>query len=225
MADRRLVVAIDGPAGAGKSAVGRRIAERLGLPFLDSGLLYRAVAWLALERGVRVADTAALVALASLPELTVLDGAVRLGSEDLSAHVHQREILAGLSAIAAVGPVRAAINAKQRKLAEGGMVIAGRDIGTVVFPETPHKFFLTAGVEERVRRRAAQFEKRGEQIDSEVMTREIADRDRVDSARAVAPLRPADDALLIATDSLSLEEVVERVVQHVLDQQRAPGRI
>ena len=209
------VVAIDGPAGAGKSAVGRRVAERLGLPFLDSGLLYRAVTWLALERGVSTTDLEALVAIASLPDLDVRGGSVRLGERDLGEFVHLPEILWSLGAVSALAPVREAINRKQRALATGGMVVAGRDIGTVVFPRTPFKFFLTATVDERVRRRAAQFEKRGEPFDREVMTREIATRDELDSTRAVAPLRPAGDAVIIDTGGMSLDGVVEQVVERV----------
>lgn len=209
------VVAIDGPAGAGKSAVGRRVAEMLDLPFLDSGLLYRAVTWLALERGLPASDVAALVAIASSPELNVVGGSIRLGDRDLGEVVHQPEILWNLSRIAALGPVREAINAKQRALARTGMVVAGRDIGTVVFPETPFKFFLTATVEERVRRRAAQFERRGEPFDREVMAREITTRDELDSTREVAPLMPAADAVIIATDGMSLDGVVQQVVERI----------
>lgn len=193
--------------------MGRRVAHWLGLRFLDSGLLYRSVTWLALERGVAIADVETLVAIASLPELTVVDGAARLGDRDLSMHVHQPEILWSLSAVSALAPVREAVNDKQRRLAASGMVVAGRDIGTVVFPDTPYKFFLTAGVEERVRRRAAQLEKRGEPYDPEVMAREISQRDELDSNRPVGPLRPAPDAMIIATDGLSLEQVVERVLE------------
>jgi len=213
--DLAVVVAIDGPAGAGKSAVGRRVAARLNLPFLDSGLLYRAVTWLALERGVPTSDGAALVAIASLPDLEVADGSIRLGDRDLGEFVHQPEILWSLSAISAQAPVREAINAKQRRLAAGGMVVAGRDIGTVVFPQTPFKFYLTATVEERVRRRAAQLEKRGEPFDREAMVREITTRDELDSTRAVAPLRPAADAFIIDTDAMGLDGVVDAIVAHV----------
>ena len=211
------VVAIDGPAGAGKSAVGRRVAESLRLPFLDSGLLYRAVAWLALERGIPAADVGALAGIAAQPELNIRGGSISLGDRDLGPFVHQPEILWSLSTISALAPVREAINAKQRALARGGMVVAGRDIGTVVFPDTPFKFFLTASVEERVRRRAAQLERRGEPFDRPAMIREITTRDEHDSTRAVAPLRPAADAVIIPTDGMSLEEVVQRVVELVRD--------
>ncbi|TMD50863.1 MAG: hypothetical protein E6I85_14660 [Chloroflexi bacterium] len=120
-----------------------------------------------------------------------------------------------LSAISQVPEVREAINARQRRLAEDGVVMAGRDIGTVVFPETPHKFFLTASLDERVLRRLAQKERRGEKADAGEMEREIADRDVADSTRLVAPLKPAPDAIVIDTDGLGLDEVVDRIVQRI----------
>jgi CMP/dCMP kinase len=211
-----VVVAVDGPAGAGKSAVGRRVAEALGLPFVDSGLFYRAVAWLAHEDGVPADDVPGLVAIASRPDLRVEGGHVFAGDRELTDLVHRPEINQNLSAISQVPEVRAAINERQRRLVAGrGAVVAGRDIGTVVFPDTPHKFFLTAGLPERVRRRLAQKAKRGEKADPDEMEREIAARDVADSTRAVAPLRPAPDAVIIDTDGLDVDEVVERIVRQV----------
>jgi cytidylate kinase len=211
-----LVIAVDGPAGAGKSAVGRRVAEAVGLPFIDSGLFYRAVAWLAHEGGVASDDVAGLVAIASRPDLRVEGGRIHAGDRDLTDLVHRPEINLNLSAISRVPEVRAAINERQRRLVAGrGAVVAGRDIGTVVFPDTPHKFFLIASLPERVRRRLAQKAKRGERAAAAEMEREIAARDVADSTRAVAPLRPAPDAVIIDTDGLSVDEVVERLVSQV----------
>jgi CMP/dCMP kinase len=207
-----LVVAVDGPAGAGKSAVGRRVAEALGLPFVDSGMFYRAVAWLALEGGVPAADVPALVAIASRPGLRVERERVYDGARDLTGEIHRPEINQNLSAISSVPEVRDAINDRQRRLADSGVVMAGRDIGTVVFPDTPHKFFLTASLAERVRRRLGQKERRGERAGAAEMEAEIAARDAADSNRPVAPLRPAEDALLVDTDGLSLDQVVDRIV-------------
>jgi len=211
-----VIIAVDGPAGAGKSAVGRRVAEALGLPFIDSGLFYRAVAWLAHEGPVASVDVAGLVAIASRPDLRVEGGRVYAGERDLTDLVHRPEINENLSAISQVPEVRAAIDEHQRRLAAGrGAVVAGRDIGTVVFPDTRHKFFLTAGLSERVRRRLAQKARRGEKADADEMEREIAARDVADSTRAVAPLRPAPDAVVIDTDGLDVDEVVERIVERV----------
>ena len=210
-----LVIAVDGPAGAGKSAVGRRVAEALGLPFVDSGLFYRAVAWLAHEGGVASDDVASLVAIASRPDLGVEGGRIYAGDRDLTDLVHRPEINLNLSAISQVPEVRDAINERQRRLAASGVVMVGRDIGTVVFPDTPYKFFLIASLAERVRRRLAQKAKRGERAAAAEMEREIAARDVADSTRAVAPLRPAPDAVVIDTDGLAVDEVVKRLVSQV----------
>ena len=216
-----VIIAVDGPAGAGKSAVGRRVAEALGLRFIDSGLFYRAVAWLAHESGVASDHVAGLVAIASRPDLRIEGGRVYAGDRDLTDLVHRPEINENLSAISQVPEVRTAINERQRHLAAGqGAVVAGRDIGTVVFPDTPFKFFLTASLPERVRRRLAQKARRGEKADAEEMEREIAARDLADSTRTVAPLRPAPDAVNIDTDGLDVDEVVERIVRMVREVKR-----
>jgi cytidylate kinase len=209
------VVAIDGPAGAGKSAVSRRVASELGVPFIDSGMFYRAVAWLALEEGVPSEDVERLVEIANRPGLRISNEKIFLDGRDLTDFIHRPEINQNLSAVSQVAPVREAINDRQRRLAEGGVVMAGRDIGTVVFPETPHKFFLTASLDERVRRRLAQKERRGEQADAGEMEREIADRDTADSTRLVAPLKPAPDAVVIDTDGLALDQVVARILERI----------
>jgi len=160
-------------------------------------------------------NVAGLVEIASRPGLRIADEKVFLDFRDLTGYIHRPEINRNLSAISQVPEVREAINARQRRLAEDGVVMAGRDIGTVVFPETPHKFFLTASLDERVRRRLAQKERRGEKADAGEMEREIADRDVADSTRLVAPLKPAPDAIVIDTDGLGLDEVVDRIVQRI----------
>ena len=209
------MIAVDGPAGAGKSAVGRRVAAALGLPFVDSGMYYRAVALLALEEKVAPGDTERLVAIASRPDLRADEERILAGDRDLTDLIHRPEINSNLSAVSQVPELRDAINRRQRLLAGGGVVMAGRDIGTVVLPDADHKFFLTASLEERVRRRLAQKAKRGEHADPAEMEREIAVRDVADSTRAVAPLRPAPDADLIDTDGLDLEQVVARILERV----------
>jgi CMP/dCMP kinase len=210
-----IVVAVDGPAGAGKSAVSRRVAKALGVPFVDSGLFYRSVALLAREEGVPSEDVARLVAIASRPDLRVVDERIHAGDRDLTDLVHRPEINENLSAVSQVPEVRDAINARQLRIAGTGVVMAGRDIGTVVFPDTPHKFFLTASLSERVRRRLAQKAKRGEGADAAEMEREIATRDVADSTRPVAPLRPAPDAVTIDTDDLNLDDVVAKILESV----------
>jgi CMP/dCMP kinase len=213
-----LIVAIDGPAGSGKSAVGRRVAEALGLPFADSGLMYRAIALLALERGLAPTDGAALSRLAHQVRLKVEGRKVWIDGEDYTDRVYSPELSEAASLVGKVAGVRLALVAQQRALGRAGVVMAGRDIGTVVFPDTLHKFFLTASVEERARRRAAQIEARGEQADPAHLRREVEERDRRDSQRSVAPMRAADDATVIDTNQLDLEAVVGEVLRHIREQ-------
>jgi cytidylate kinase len=213
-----LIVAIDGPAGSGKSAVGRRVAEALGLPFVDSGLMYRAIALLALERGLEPTDGAALSRLAHQVRLKVDGRKVWIDGEDYTDRVYSPELSEAASLVGKVAGVRLALVAQQRALGRTGVVMAGRDIGTVVFPDTLHKFFLTASVEERARRRAAQIEARGGQADPAQLRREVEERDRRDSQRSVAPMRAADDATVIDTNQLDLEAVVGEVLRHIHEQ-------
>jgi cytidylate kinase len=213
-----LIVAIDGPAGSGKSAVGRRVAEALGLPFVDSGLMYRAIALLALERGLEPTDGAALSRLAHQVRLKVDGRKVWIDGEDYTDRVYSPELSEAASLVGKVAGVRLALVAQQRALGRPGVVMAGRDIGTVVFPDTLQKFFLTASVEERARRRAAQIEARGGHADPRELRREVEERDRRDSQRSVAPMRPAEDAMIIDTDRLDLEAVVAEVLRHIREQ-------
>lgn len=210
-----MIVAIDGPAGSGKSAVGKRVAAALGLPFVDSGLMYRAIACLAVDRGVDLADGAALAKLAHRVKVHVDGRNVRVDDADYTGRVYDPDLSEAASRVAKVAGVRLALVAQLRRMGRGGVVMAGRDIGTVVFPDTAHKFFLTASVEERARRRAAQIEERGERADPEELRKEVIERDRRDGGRSVSPMRPAEDAVLIETDDMTLDQVVERVVGHI----------
>ena len=210
-----MIVAIDGGAASGKSAVGRRVAEALGLPFVDSGLMYRAVTKLAAERGIDPADSEAVTELARSVALKIDGERIWADGDDLTEGIYDVDSADALPRISAIPGVREALVAQQRRLGRSGVVMAGRDIGTVVFLDADHKFFLTASLNERVRRRAAQFEKRGEQVDIEAMRKEVEERDRVDTQRAVAPLRPAPDATVIETDNLDVEQVVDLIVRHI----------
>ncbi|HEX6548553.1 MAG TPA: (d)CMP kinase [Candidatus Dormibacteraeota bacterium] len=217
-----MIVAIDGGVATGKSAVGRRVAERLGLPFVDSGLMYRAVAHVALEQEIPLGDGAALTELASRLRIRVDGSRVWVDGEEVTDRVYEPRISEVVSRVAKVAGVRLALVAEQRKLARHGVVMAGRDIGTVVFPDSRYKFFLVASVEERVRRRAAQMAARGEPVDPAKMGIEVEERDRLDSQRTVAPLRPAEDAVVIDTDHLELDQVVDQVVEHIRSADSAP---
>jgi cytidylate kinase len=210
-----LIVAIDGGVASGKSAVGRRVAAALGLPFLDSGLMYRAVTKLAAERGIDAGDSQAMTEIARLVDLKIEGERIWADGVELTEGIYDAGDADALPRVSAIPGVRDALVAKQRRLGQGGVVMAGRDIGTVVFPEADHKFFLTASLDEKVRRRAAQFERRGEHVDEAAMRKEVEGRDRVDTQRAVAPLRPAPDAVVIETDKLDIDQVVDLILQHV----------
>jgi cytidylate kinase len=210
-----LIVAIDGGVATGKSAVGKRVAERLSLPFIDSGLMYRAITRLAAERSMDPGDAEAVTRLAESVQLTIEGDRVWADGQDLTEGIYDADFAEALPRISAIPGVRAALVEQQRRLGRSGVVMAGRDIGTIVFPNADHKFFLTASLEEKVRRRAAQYERRGERVDPEVMRREVEARDLVDTQRAVAPLRAAPDAVVIDTDNLDVDQVVDVIVRLV----------
>jgi cytidylate kinase len=218
----RLVVALDGPGSSGKSSVGAAAALRVGYRFCDTGLLYRAVTWLSLDRGVRSDDTVALCALARDVELAA-DGAGRLARVlidgiDRTAEVHTPAVDTVVSAVSAVPELRATLLERQRRLAAtGGIVMAGRDIGTVVLPDADLKLFLDASVEERARRRAEARRIDPMGAEARSILASLLERDRLDSTRAVAPLRPAADARIIATDGNRFVDTVDAVVGAILD--------
>jgi cytidylate kinase len=203
-----LVIAIDGPAGAGKSTVGRRLARRLGLEYLDTGAMYRAVTFAALRRGIPVTDDAAVAALARAMTLTVDDHGVVVDGVDATAEIRSREVTEAVSAVAANTPVRDELRARQRQWADerGGGVIEGRDIGTVVFPDAALKLFVTASPRVRAARRVAEL---GGDVDD--IARSIAERDRRDMERADGPLTAAAGATVVDTSELSIDEVVEQI--------------
>jgi cytidylate kinase len=210
-----MIIAIDGGVASGKSAVGKRVAEALGVPFVDSGLMYRAVTKLAAERGIDPNDVDTLTELARKTELKVDGERVWADGIELTEGIFDADHMDALPRVSAIAGVRDALVAQQRRIGTEGVVMAGRDIGTVVFPDADYKFFLTASLDEKVRRRAAQYEKRGEPVDEEAMRHEVEARDRVDTQRAIAPLRPASDAVVIDTDNLDVDQVVDLILRHV----------
>jgi pantoate ligase/cytidylate kinase len=213
------IVAIDGPAGAGKSTVTRALARRLGLLYLDTGAMYRALTWWVLEQGVDPADADAVAPLLPPLDLRLAPGGengalVWLNGRDVSAVIRSPEVTAQVSAVAAHPCVREALTAQQRAMGErGGLVAEGRDLGTAVFPDADCKVFLTATVAERARRRALDLEQRGFPVPPLAeLQASIAERDHLDSSRAVAPLLQAPDAAELITDGLTVEEVVAALV-------------
>jgi cytidylate kinase len=203
-----MLIAIDGPAGAGKSTVARALAERLGFTYLDSGAMYRCVALAVLRAGADPGDDERVGEIAERAAIELDHGAVRLDSEDVTQAIREPEVSAAASRVSVHPRVRGAMVKRQRALIAGGDYVAeGRDIGTVVVPDAPLKVFLTASAEERARRRAAET---GEH--TRAVLEAQADRDDRDESREHGALRPADDAVALDTTGLEIDDVVERVV-------------
>ena len=214
-------IAIDGPAGAGKSTIGALVAERLGYLYLDTGAMYRAVALAAQRKTIDPDDAARLAALAGGVRITIgppttQDGrayTVLLDGSDVTWEIRSAEIDRIVSQVARVSGVRDAMVAQQRALAgKGRVVMVGRDIGTVVLPNADKKIFLTASAGERARRREEELASRGERRPRQDLLNEILRRDRLDTEREVSPLKAADDAVVVQTDGLSVKEALERVL-------------
>jgi cytidylate kinase len=213
------VVAIDGPAGAGKSSVSRALATRLGFRHVDTGAMYRVVGVLARDGGIPADDDTGLGALVDGLGFDEIGVRVVVAGRDLTDAIRTGDAGEWASKVSTRPVVRERLVALQRRLGEGqGLVMEGRDIGTVVFPDAPVKVFLTADARERARRRAVELRSQGEQVDEAELAAAIAARDRRDSERVTAPLRPAHDAIVVDTTALALDEVVERL--HEIAQRR-----
>jgi CMP/dCMP kinase len=204
------VIAIDGPSGSGKSTVARRLAERLGLDYLDTGAMYRAVAFAALRRGIDPTDSTAVAQMARGLELDVNDATVTVDGMDASIEIRGPEVTRAVSTVAANAEVRVELVRRQREWVEqrGGGVVEGRDIGTVVFPDATLKAYLTASHEVRAGRR----HKEVADLAYEEVAADMARRDTVDSEREVDPLREADDAHTIDTSDLSVDQIVDELL-------------
>jgi CMP/dCMP kinase len=219
MIQTECVITIDGPAGSGKSTVSRDVARSLGFVYLDTGAMYRAVALAAERRGMDETNGPELGELCRELDLVIrADGEINrlfLQGEEVTAAIRTPEMDMRSSAVSAVGEVRDAMTQLQRRLATraGGVVAEGRDMGTVVFPEAPRKFFLTASRAQRAKRRYTERIERGETVSLEQVEEDLARRDRQDESRLLAPLRPAEDALVIDTTALTKAEVVSRILQ------------
>lgn len=223
---RQPIIAIDGPAGAGKSTVARQVATQLGLVYLDTGAMYRAITWLVLQEGIAIDDECAIAELANQCKIELTPSQnlqfpvqVWINGIDVTQEIRSIEVTSKVSAIAAQSAVRKALVKQQQSWGQrGGLVAEGRDIGTHVFPDAEVKIFLTASVGERARRRQQDFTKQGQpEVSLEQLERDIAERDYKDSTRKISPLRKAADAVEVQTDGLTPGEVAARIVNYYQD--------
>lgn len=214
-----MIIAIDGPSGSGKSTLGRMLARELNLLYIDTGSMYRAVALATIEAKLDPANTEAISALASHVDID-LEGdpdrlTVLLDGRDVTEQIRTESVTAMSSIVSTIPGVRRAMVARQREMGQRGAVLNGRDIGTVVFPDADIKFFLTAAPQERAERRYKEDRVTNSDVSFEQTMAEMTERDRRDSTRADSPLKIADDAIVIDSSELSIEEVFARMMEHV----------
>ena len=222
---KKIAVAIDGPGGAGKSTISKEIAKRLGIIYVDTGALYRTVGYFIRENGLSVADSRVSELVTPLLdkiniEIAYVDGAqhVILNGEDLGDKIRQPDISMYASACSSVGTVRAFLLEAQKKLArENSVIMDGRDIGTVILPQADVKIFLTASDSARADRRYKELIAKGQEVKYEDVLRELVERDAADSSRAVAPLKPADDAHIFDNSEYTFEESVDYIINHIAE--------
>ena len=208
------IIAIDGPSASGKGTIAEKVAEKLGFHVLDSGALYRLTALFAMRRGVSLADEAAMAALAAELPAEFRSGQVWLAGENVSQAIRTEEVGEGASKVAALPAVREALLARQRAYVQApGLVADGRDMGTVVFPQAQTKVFLTASPEARAERRYKQLIEKGNSANLAALVRDMRARDERDTQRAVAPLKPAADAVVLDSTQLNIDQVVEAVLE------------
>lgn len=209
-------IAIDGPAGAGKSTAAKRIAKALSYFYIDSGALFRAITFKAIESGIKMDDIESIIAIAQNSEIDFFNEKVFLDGRDVNVEIRSNTVNTNVSYVAKIPEVRDVVADIQRDIAKKRNVVAdGRDIGTTIFPDARFKFFMIASVEERARRRLLELNAAGEEYELNEMIRQITIRDEIDSNREVSPLKKAEDAIVIDTDGKNIEQVVNEMLEYI----------
>lgn len=225
---KKITITIDGPAASGKTSVGKKVADKLGLFFLDTGIMYRAVTLAALNLGIPISDEKSISSLAEnivieINNPTKNDGRINdifVNNRDVTWEIRDQKVNENVSQVSTYRRVRKAMTLQQRRIGEkGNIVMIGRDIGTVVMPRAEWKFFLSASPEERARRRLLEMNKNDKSITFESIIKSIRERDEIDSSRELAPLKPADDAIIIDTDGKSCDEVTNLIIRSIEDKE------
>lgn len=215
-----MIIALDGPAGSGKSTVAKAVAASLGFKYVDTGAMYRAITWRALEEKINLKDDVSLATMAEQSEITFIRHndalySVFLNGRDITSDIRSPQVTANVSAVSKVPAVRVALVKKQRAIRQSGedLVIEGRDVGTVVFPDAELKIYLTASVKERAKRRHTELVEKGFEVSLESVERGLIERDKHDSTREASPLKKAPDAVLIDTTGKTVGEVVDEIAE------------
>lgn len=215
MRDTKYNIAIDGPAGAGKSTVAKKVADRLGLTYIDTGAMYRAITFLAIKNHKKSVNE--IVEIAKHLPIAMCNKKIYIDDQDITDEIRSLEVTQKVSEIAKIPQVRCHMTILQRKMADKkGSILDGRDIGTTVLPDADFKFYLTAGIEERSRRRYEELLQKGVQVDLSQIQEDISTRDREDSERRCSPLMAAKDAIVIDTTNMTVDDVVEEIVQYIV---------
>jgi cytidylate kinase len=226
------IIAIDGPAASGKSTIGKMLADSLGYLYFDTGIMYRAVTWAALQRGIQVEDQDKVTDLAQRLRIDIKQSLnastngyrVFVDDYDVTEEIRKPDVDAQVSIVSAYPGVREALSIKQRKIGlRGKIVMVGRDIGTVVLPEADIKFFLEASLSERARRRYIESQRRGDTNSEQEILESMVQRDRIDSTREIAPLKPAKDAIIVNTDALGIEQVLALLNEYLYQEANESG--